>query len=162
MSQPAAITVPIAQSSGNTATLTLPHFVQGAEYKPRNATHHPLVNGEEAFGAVYDAIAKAQYSVDMVCWGFQPSMYFKRGSSGQGSLSIGELLLERAKQNVKVRLLVWGDKFHVAQFMENMMPGGRFSHLPDNRNSAQWEFDAWWYEMVKMDKKIWRVRNGLG
>ncbi|KVO51991.1 phospholipase D-like domain-containing protein [Burkholderia stagnalis] len=153
MSQPAAITVPIAQSSGNTATLTLPHFVQGAEYKPRNATHHPLVNGEEAFGAVYDAIAKAQYSVDMVCWGFQPSMYFKRGSSGQGSLSIGELLLERAKQNVKVRLLVWGDKFHVAQFMENMMPGGRFSHLPDNRNSAQWEFDAWWYEMVKMDKK---------
>ncbi|WP_175670920.1 phospholipase D-like domain-containing protein [Burkholderia ambifaria] len=153
MSQPAAITVPIAQSFGNAATLTLPHFVQGAEYKPRNATHCPLVNGEEAFGAVYDAIASAQHSVDIVCWGFQPSMYFKRGSSGQGSLSIGELLLERAKHNVKVRLLVWGDKFHVAQFLENMMPGGRFSHLPDNRNSAQREFDAWWYEMVKMDKK---------
>jgi len=117
MSQPAAITVPIAQSCGNAATLTLPHFVQGAEYKPRNATHCPLVNGEEAFGAVYDAIASAQHSVDIVCWGFQPSMYFKRGSSGQGSLSIGELLLERAKHNVKVRLLVWGDKFHVAQFL---------------------------------------------
>ncbi|MDN7582758.1 phospholipase D-like domain-containing protein [Burkholderia orbicola] len=153
MSQPAPITVPIARSCGNTATLTLPHHVQGAEYKPKHATHYPLVNGEEAFGAVYDAIAAAQHSVDIVCWGFQPSMYFKRGASDQSSLSIGELLLERARQNVKIRLLVWGDKFHVAQFLENMMPGGRFSHKPDNRNSAQREFDAWWYEMVKMDKK---------
>ncbi|WP_175855210.1 phosphatidylserine/phosphatidylglycerophosphate/cardiolipin synthase family protein [Burkholderia anthina] len=153
MSQPAPITVPIARSCGNTATLTLPHHVQGAEYKPKEATHYPLVNGEEAFGAVYDAIAAAQHSVDIVCWGFQPSMYFKRGASDQGSLSIGELLLERARHNVKIRLLVWGDKFHVAQFMENMMPGGRLSHKPDNRNSAQREFDAWWYEMVKMDKK---------
>ncbi|AWG27609.1 phospholipase D-like domain-containing protein [Burkholderia cenocepacia] len=153
MSQSAPINVPIARSCGNTATLTLPHYVQDAEYGPRYATHYPLVNGEEAFGAVYDAISAAQHSVDMVCWGFQPSMYFKRGASGQGSLSIGELLLERARHNVKIRLLVWGDKAHVAQFLENMMPGGRFSHKPDNRNSAQREFDAWWYEMVKMDKK---------
>ncbi|WP_414449330.1 phospholipase D-like domain-containing protein [Burkholderia sp. 22PA0099] len=153
MSQPAAITVPIARSCGDTATLTLPHHVQGAEYKAREATHLPLVNGEEAFGAVYDAIAMAQHSVEIVCWGFQPSMYFKRGSSNQGSLSIGALLLERARRNVTIRLLVWGDKFHVAQFMENMMPGGRFSQKPDNRNSAQREFDLWWYWQVKLDKK---------
>jgi phosphatidylserine/phosphatidylglycerophosphate/cardiolipin synthase-like enzyme len=153
MSQPAAITVPIAQSLGNTATLTLPHHVQRAEYTPKDATHCPLVNGEEAFGAVYDAIAAARHSVEMVCWGFQPSMYFKRGASGQGSLSIGELMLERARQNVKIRLLVWGDKLHVAQIFENMMPGGRFSTFPDNRNSAQQEFDFWWYWQAKIDKK---------
>ncbi|MBK5046791.1 hypothetical protein IQ289_00005, partial [Burkholderia sp. R-70006] len=61
MSQSAAITTPIALSCGNTATLTLPHFVQKAEYKPKPATHQPLVNGEEAFGAVHDAIALAQH-----------------------------------------------------------------------------------------------------
>ncbi|SDR49225.1 PLD-like domain-containing protein [Burkholderia orbicola] len=153
MNQSVTITVPIARSCGNTATLTLPYHVQGAEYDPKHATHYPLVNGEEAFGAVYDAIAAAQHSVDIVCWGFQPSMYFKRGASGQGSLSIGELLLERARHKVKIRLLVWGDKTHVAQFIENMMPGGRFSHKPDNRNSAQREFDLWWYWQVKLDKK---------
>ncbi|CAB3749535.1 phospholipase D-like domain-containing protein [Paraburkholderia humisilvae] len=153
MSQTPAINVPIARSCGNSATLTLPYFVQRAEYAPKEATHRPLVNGEEAFGALYDALAEAQHSIDIVCWGFQPSMYFKRGAVGQGSLPIGQLLLERARQNVKVRLLVWGDKAHVAQFLENMMPGGRFSTKPDNRNSTQREFDAWWYGQVNLDKK---------
>ncbi|CAE6691864.1 phospholipase D-like domain-containing protein [Paraburkholderia domus] len=151
MSQSAAITTPIALSCGNTATLTLPHFVQKAEYKPKPATHQPLVNGEEAFGAVHDAIALAQHSIDIICWGFQPSMYFRRG--GPDSRPIGQLLLEMARRKVKVRLLVWGDKAHVAQFLENMMPGGRFTTAADNRNSTQQEFDSWWYGQVKLDRK---------
>ncbi len=153
MNQPRAIVVPIALSYRNAATLTLPHFVQRAEYGPKNATHCPLVNGEEAFGAVYHAIANAKHSVDLVCWGFQPSMYFKRGVDGKDSLPIGDLLLNRAREGAKIRLLVWGDTFHVAQFMENMMPGGRFPTWPDNRSPAQCNLDAWWYAMVKADKK---------
>ncbi|MBC8639887.1 phosphatidylserine/phosphatidylglycerophosphate/cardiolipin synthase family protein [Caballeronia sp. EK] len=153
MSETAAITTPIAQACGNTATLTLPHYVQEAEYKPKAATHRPLVCGEEAFAAVYDAISAAQHTIDIVCWGFQPSMYFKRGTSGQGTVPIGQLLLEKASQNKKIRLLVWGDSLHLAQFSENMMPGGRFTTANDNRNSTQKEFDAWWYGQVKMDRK---------
>ncbi|WP_341803977.1 hypothetical protein [Paraburkholderia rhizosphaerae] len=151
--------MPIARSRGNTATLTLPYCVQRAEYAPKEATHRPLVNGEEAFGTLYDAIAAAKHSIDIVCWGFQPSMYFKRGASGHGTLPIGQLLLERARQNVKVRLLVWGDKAHAAQFLEKMMPGGRFSTKPDNRNSTQREFDTWWYGQVKLDGKNQRGTN---
>lgn len=153
MSQTAAITTPIAQSCGNTATLTLPHYVQKAEYAPKEATHHPLVCGEEAFGAVYDAIVNAQHTIDIICWGFQPSMYFKRGTQGQGTVPIGQLLLEKARQKVRVRLLVWGDKYLLAQNAENMMPGGRASVAADNRNSTQREFDAWWYDQVGFDKK---------
>ncbi|MFM0327866.1 phospholipase D-like domain-containing protein [Caballeronia glebae] len=159
MSDTTAITTPIAQSCGNTATLTLPHYVQKAEYNPKKCTHHPLVCGEEAFGALYDAISAAQHTIDIVCWGFQPSMYFKRGTSGQGSVPIGQLLLAQASQNKKVRLLVWGDSLHLAQFGENMMPGGRFTTAKDNRNSTQKEFDAWWYRHVKMDKRS--VTTGL-
>ncbi|SAK81056.1 phospholipase D family protein [Caballeronia catudaia] len=153
MSGQAAITSPIARSCGSSATLTLPHCVQEAEYKPKAATHRPLVCGEEAFGAVYDAIEAAQHTIDLVCWGFQPSMYFKRGSEAAGSLSVGELLLEKARQGKKVRLLVWGDKFHLAQNSESMMPGARMSVAADNRNSTQREFDAWWYGQVGLDQK---------
>lgn len=154
MSQSAAITAPIAQNFGNTAMLTLPHHVQQAEYKPKAATHQPLVNGEEAFGAVHDAIGSAQHSIDLLCWGFQPSMYFKRGSAG--APPVGQLLLEKARTGVRVRLLVWGDKAHVAQFLENMMPGGRLTTARDNRNATQQEFDAWWYGQAKLDKKSQR------
>ncbi|WP_053570821.1 phospholipase D-like domain-containing protein [Caballeronia cordobensis] len=153
MSGRAAITSPIARSCGNSATLTLPHCLQEAEYKPKPATHRPLVCGEEAFGAVYDAIDAAQHSIDIICWGFQPSMYFKRGSIGAGSVPIGQLLLEKARLGRKIRLLVWGDKLHAAQHLEDMMPGARMSKAPDNRNSPQREFDAWWYGQVSLDEK---------
>lgn len=79
MSQQKPIVTPIALSRTNSATITLPWFVQRTEYCPAQSTFRPLVNGEEAFGVVYDAIAAARRSVDIICWGFQPSMYFKRG-----------------------------------------------------------------------------------
>lgn len=171
MSRNPVINTPIATKQGNSACLTLPWFVQGAEYCPDQATFKPLVNGAEAFGAVYDAIAAAERTVDIICWGFQPSMYFKRGPEGQGSLRIGELLEAKGKQGVKIRLLVWTDSLHLAAFSENMTPGNnvasRVSEIRDSakhkldrlwssktgepispidtRNSAQREFDRQWY-----------------
>lgn len=140
------IVTPLALSRTRTATLTLPWFVQHTEYDSAQATFRPLVNGEEAFGAVYDAIAAAKHSIDIICWGFQPSMYFKRGSGAQDTLPIGDLLEAMGKRGVKVRLLVWSDSLHLAQFFENMTPGNNVaSYRSDTRNSTQREFDQLWY-----------------
>jgi len=115
------ITTPIALNQTNTGNITLQWFVQNTEYKPTWATFRPLVNGEEAFGAVYDAIRDAQHSVDIICWGFQPSMYFKRGHGV--TRIIGSLLVQKGKENVKVRILCWHDDWYVSQWGENNMPG---------------------------------------
>ena len=140
------ITTPLALSRTRSATITLPWFVQGTEYNPAQATFGPLVNGEEAFGAVHDAIAAAKHTVDIICWGFQPSMYFKRGSDARGALPIGELLEAKGRQGVKVRLLVWSDSLNIAQFSENMTPGNNIaSYRSDTRNSAQRALDLLWY-----------------
>ncbi|MCK4154507.1 phospholipase D-like domain-containing protein [Ralstonia pseudosolanacearum] len=140
------IVTPLALNCTRSATITLPWFVQHTEYDSAQATFRPLVNGEEAFGAVYDAIAAAKHSIDIICWGFQPSMYFKRGSDAQGTLPIGDLLEAMGKQGVKVRLLVWSDSLHLAQFFENMTPGNNVaSYRSDTRNATQREFDQLWY-----------------
>ncbi|WP_126225333.1 phospholipase D-like domain-containing protein [Burkholderia ambifaria] len=115
------ITTPIAQNHTSTGNITLPWFVQHTEYNPTGATFKPLVNGKEAFGAVYDAIHDAKHSVDIICWGFQPSMYFRRGEAG--AKTIGSLLVQKGKENVKVRLLCWHDDWYVSQWGENNMPG---------------------------------------
>ncbi|APF89205.1 phosphatidylserine/phosphatidylglycerophosphate/cardiolipin synthase family protein (plasmid) [Ralstonia solanacearum] len=140
------IVTPLALNCTRSATITLPWFVQHTEYDSAQATFRPLVNGEEAFGAVYDAIAAAKHSIDIICWGFQPSMYFKRGSGAQDTLPIGDLLEAMGKRGVKVRLLVWSDSLHLAQFFENMTPGNNVaSYRSDTRNSTQREFDQIWY-----------------
>ncbi|WGS51345.1 phosphatidylserine/phosphatidylglycerophosphate/cardiolipin synthase family protein [Paraburkholderia sp. D15] len=118
------ITTPIAQNQTNTCRVALPWFVQNTEYSPASCTYLPLVNGEEAFGAVYDAILAAKHSVDIICWGFQPSMYFRRGSGG--TRTIGSLLVQKGKQNVKVRLLCWHDDYYLSQLGETNMPGENF------------------------------------
>src|SRR5664279_3169865 len=100
------IVVPIALDKTNTCTITPEWFVNNAEYYLLPGKFKLLTNGEETFGAVYDAIAGAQKSVSIICWGFQPSMYFKRRVTGYG-LRIGELLEARAIAGVKVRVLSW-------------------------------------------------------
>ncbi len=165
MNQP--ITVPIALSCTSSATLTLPWFVQRTEYNPDLATFGALVNGEEAFGAVHDAIVKAQHSVDIICWGFQPSMYFRRG--GADALPIGQLLVRKGADGVRVRLLCWQDDLHLAELSENNMPGNNLvtmlkPYLPDwllsmpgmsmvardYQKSFQREFDLEWYRRANL------------
>ena len=97
--------VPIAQNQTNQCTITPKWFVDKAEYNVLPGSFKLLINGEEAFGEVYDAIAAAEKSVSIICWGFQPSMYFKRGE--KGGLRIGELLENLGSKGVKVRVLSW-------------------------------------------------------
>jgi len=152
MSRNPEITVPLATNEGNCATLALRWLVQRAEYDPEQATFKPLVNGAEAFSAVYDAIAAAKRTVDIICWGFQPSMYFKRGADGKNTLPIGELLEKKGKEGVKIRLLVWTDSLNAAQFVENMTPGNNVaSYRGDTRSSLQRKFDREWYRRANLN-----------
>ena len=61
------IVVPICLKHTQTATCTPPWYVQHTEYPPAIATYEPLINGEEAFRAVHEAIAQATKSVDIIC-----------------------------------------------------------------------------------------------
>ena len=139
-------TVPIATSRAMSAVMTTSWFVEHTEYPPTYATFEPLVNGERTFGALYDDILAATQSVDIVCWGFQPSMYFKRDNDG--SLCIGDLLLLKASEGVKVRILCWSDSLRIAAlFSENMTPGRNLASVlkPGFQTSEQIKYDRRWH-----------------
>lgn len=106
--------VPISSASGLQCTVTPPWFVNSSEYKPVDGTFDFLINGERAFAAVHKAIAFAKKSVCIICWGFQPSMYFVRngalnvryeGLPEAVPAQIGKLLEYKAKQGIKVYVL---------------------------------------------------------
>ncbi|MDR2881241.1 MAG: hypothetical protein LBV29_05015, partial [Azoarcus sp.] len=80
-------------------------FIQKKTFGYRNCTFKMLNCGEAAFGELYRAIQKAERSISYICWAFQPSMYFERDGKAP---CIGELLEEKARQGVKVRVLCWG------------------------------------------------------
>jgi phosphatidylserine/phosphatidylglycerophosphate/cardiolipin synthase-like enzyme len=98
---------------------TMPWFVERAKYPPRGGTVvHPLINGERAFAAVQDAIEAATHSIDIVSWGFDPSMRLRRPDGKR----IGQILREKAAAGVAVRVLIWRNV--VADlFGENNLPG---------------------------------------
>ncbi|KWE27541.1 phospholipase [Burkholderia cepacia] len=158
------ITTPIAQNQTSAANVCLPWYVQNTEYGPKSGSFRPLVNGETAFRAVYDAIASAKHSIDIICWGFQPSMYFRRDGSG---MRIGELLEKKGKEGLKVRLLCWHDDFYLAELSENNMPGfdgitklkqsisqdTYDSHplmAPDYQTADERKFDTEWYRRANL------------
>lgn len=76
----------------------------------------PLINGERAFRAVHSAITGAKKSIDILMWGFSPSMRLVRPSGER----IGEILRRKAVGGVTVRLLVWTAPFNVM----GTVPGG--------------------------------------
>ena len=98
------IVTPIALQHTHRATTTAPWFLEDTEYPPVVTDYRYLINGERAFEAVHRAIANAQKTIDIICWGFQPSMYFIRNRLNP---SIGKLLEFKAKDGVRVRVLGW-------------------------------------------------------
>lgn len=164
----APITTPIALSSTRSATFTLPWFVQDTEYGPVPGTIEPLVNGEETFRDVYNAIDKAQVSVDIICWGFQPSMFFRRGADGQGTQCIGDLLETVGKRGVKVRVLCWGGAVVGIPEINNIFgPEPNMPHRPTalpyrrpDARKAPADFDRYWYWCVaQKDPRKLTFRN---
>jgi phosphatidylserine/phosphatidylglycerophosphate/cardiolipin synthase-like enzyme len=120
---------PIGLLHRREANVTVPWFVQCAKYPARNANViEPLVNGERTFAALHEAIAKARKTVDIISWGFDPSMRFTRPNGER----IGELLRrisdhhvrsgeDFSKPNVEVRILIW--KNALANLAENNLIG---------------------------------------
>jgi phosphatidylserine/phosphatidylglycerophosphate/cardiolipin synthase-like enzyme len=147
MTQP-EIVAPVSFQETDTVTLTPPWFVQESEYPPALATYKPLVNGKDTFQAVHEAIEKATHSVDIICWGFQPSMYFIR--DGGKHPCIGALLMEKAKQGVKVRVLGWEAPFNTAGMAgEANLPGKGLLALDDRKMQhtadVEYGYDRYWF-----------------
>lgn len=149
---PAQHVVPI-QRGDYTVTITPPWFVDRAEYTPKLGSFRLLVNGLEAFGELYRAISAAKKSISIICWGFQPSMYFVRDGR---AVSIGALLERKAREGVMVRVLgwTWSNKPVAAAnwsqlaIGENNTPGRRwvpYADRPATSSDEQHEYDRWWY-----------------
>lgn len=120
---------PIGLQHLREANLTMPWFVERAKYPARRANViEPLINGERTFKALHEAIANAKKTVDIISWGFDPSMRLLRPSGER----LGELLRrisdhhvrrgdDFSKPNVQVRILIW--KNALANFGENNIVG---------------------------------------
>jgi phospholipase D/transphosphatidylase len=141
------------------AKVGLSWFLSDADKKARNAsesdahsqpvpaTFKALVNGEEAFGALYDKIVNAKHSIDIAIWGFQPSMYFKRDGK---SLRIGDLLIKKALEGVKVRVLVWSMWLDAQTFQEDSTNLGNknaigYGRVSKDISKEQMQYDTYWY-----------------
>lgn len=143
-------------------TATPPWFVDGSEYEALNGAFALLTNGEEAFAAVHKAVASAKKSVSIICWGFQPSMYFIRDGK---SPCIGELLEAKAKAGVQVRVLCWA--FHTLGLAinttgapaldESNTPGRWMVSLYDRPPTAtdwQYDYDKDWFRLYDQKQAV--------
>ncbi|PJG85636.1 hypothetical protein [Conservatibacter flavescens] len=117
------------------------------------STIRPLINGEAAFTTLYDYIKHANRSIDIAIWGFQPSMFFKRTGDAQ---CIGDLLIEKALNNVQVKILVWSMWFNVQTFQEanlgnmpELVPWLGMKQAEDGVTEEQQDYDYWWYYALK-------------
>lgn len=154
-------TIPIALSETKQCMVTPKWFVDKSEYSPLAGTFELLVNGEAAFGAVHRAIAAARKSVCIICWGFQPSMYFMRGGN---TLTIGQLLENVAKsKGVKVKILsyvidpLWLGVGVTGAAGEANTPGRRWAGLkdrPPTSTDEQYRYDTEWYLRYDQDQVI--------
>ena len=124
-------------------------FENGTRSEPVPATFKALVNGKEAFEELHDRIANAQHSIDIAIWGFQPSMHFKRDGK---SPCIGDLLIQKALEGKKVRILVWSLPGDIQTFSEANLgnkPGVWLKDKVEGVTSAQVDYDRWWYEAIR-------------
>lgn len=138
---------PVALQHAQQVTCTPPWYVQNTEYPPALATYQPLINGEEAFKAVHLAIAQATKTVDIICWGFQPSMFFIRDGRAP---CIGELLMAKAREGIEVRVLGWEAPFNSAGLGgEANLPGKGPLRISDralqNATQDQYAYDRYWF-----------------
>ena len=67
-----------------------------------------LMCGQEGFAAIEQDIRRATRSIDLVLWGFDPGMELvRKGKTWPRGTPYGDLLIAKAREGVKVRLLVW-------------------------------------------------------
>jgi len=101
-----------------TATSTVQWFAE-LRNKAGEATHpithnnrlQMFICGEDSFADIAKEIKKAQESIDLCCWGFDPGMELVRdsGATWPRGETYGDLLIDAGRRGVKVRLLIWYD-----------------------------------------------------
>jgi len=165
------IVAPVCTKSSMKAQLTLPWFLQKSEYHPHQASFQVLVNGENAFAAVHYAIAKAKKNVCIICWGFQPSMYFVRKRADMVKYAdlpeavpaqIGKLLEYKARHGVQIRVLCFASKpgnLYInstgATVDESQTPGRWAVGVKDKpgfETPKQYDYDKQWYAWYDEDQ----------
>lgn len=124
------------QAVGPYQCLSLPWWVRTIKhgtYPPRHACHlEPLICGEEVFASIQADLLKAQRSVDIITWGFDPGMVLVRNGWAEDGTRYGDLLKQIAtrKDNpVMVRLLLWHDNAASYSVQKNN-PGYYGSRIP--------------------------------
>ncbi|CAM3778910.1 phospholipase D-like domain-containing protein [Pseudomonas reidholzensis] len=166
----ADIVVPLVLKHTRTVTCVPRWFVQESQYHPEIATFTPLINGEETFAAVHHAIANATKTIDIICWGFQPSMYFIRDGNAP---SIGELLKSKAAQGVRVRVLGWEMPANVAGAAGEANLPGKSQHFGrvlldwdralQSSTDRQYSEDIDWFKDFEVagNKAVERIAAGV-
>lgn len=152
------------KNEGLSATYSPTWLLTDSEYPPTGSHFEYLINGQAAFGRLYEEISKAKTSIDIAIWGFQPSMFFKRDGE---SLCIGELLAKKAYEGVEVRVLVWTMALHLQTFTEDTTNLGASKYASKKitgTTTTQREYDEAWYYAVGFDKAIYpseRMKLGV-
>lgn len=142
------------KNSEQSVTYSPTWLLTDSEYPPTLSHFEYLINGQTAFGRLYEEISTAKTSIDIAIWGFQPSMFFRRDGE---SLCIGELLAKKAYEGVEVRVLVWTMAFHLQTFTEDTTNLGASKYASKKiagTTTAQREYDRAWYFTLGFDKAI--------
>lgn len=98
-----------------------------------------FICGQEGFADIAGEIARAEKSIDLCCWGFDPGMELVRGNSAtwpRGD-TFGDLLIAAARRHIRVRLLIWHDR--IGSPMVRNMPG--YSHGTSPWKNSGQRFD---------------------
>lgn len=128
---------------GRTAASSLQWLLENRNLKGKAS--HPITHnnkltlficGQEAFADIAGEIARAEKSIDLCCWGFDPGMELVRGNSAtwpRGD-TFGDLLIDATRRHIRVRLLIWHDL--LGSPMVHNMPGHSHGTSPW-KNSGQ-------------------------
>ncbi|MBN6077116.1 phosphatidylserine/phosphatidylglycerophosphate/cardiolipin synthase family protein [Aggregatibacter actinomycetemcomitans] len=148
MPLPSSQPIPI-QLINNRAVAQVDWYLSDGEYAKSRSTFKALINGQETFEALYDKIDAANYSVDIAIWGFQPSMFFRRDGV---SHCLGDLLIKKAMQGVKVRVLVWSMRGYIQTFSDANL--GNIPKAPGKTaepgvTDEQQYYDYCWYSSIR-------------
>ncbi len=139
-----------------------PWFQKEAQYKIQPSNNiELLVCGAEAFGTIGQAIKNAEKSIDIISWGFDPAMSFE----GRGGERVGDLLIAKAKEGVKVRILIW--RTFGGNTMNNNLPGKGLDSAkfdtpdsdPGGTKSDGWYRERWYWRLSVTPNITFRTRK---
>jgi len=143
--------------------------------------------GQEGFAAIEKDILAAGSSIDLVLWGFDPGMELTRSrTTWPHGTTYGDLLVRKAGEGVKVRMLLWFDSLVVNKAAGNVpdfpafwaptsfsktsrttWPEGADSY--DNRSNSAWVLTdrsnyckQWWEDALAGRFKNLEVRLRRG